>query len=80
MKSYTVTKIIDGVSTFKSVYLRDNNGNQIYRKVRRDSKGLFVINRGMKGYLKKQVIPSICKGVNYLLIIRRVDYYVKNDA
>ena len=61
----------------KQVSLKDGNGNKLARKIHRDSKGLYVINKGMKGYLVKSVKSHVV-GDKYLSIrvTRKVDYYV----
>jgi hypothetical protein len=59
----------------KRSYLLDGNGNKLKRKVRKDDKGLYVINHGMRGRLKKSVRSFDCDGWHVINIIRQVDYY-----
>ena len=60
----------------KTINLVDGNGNKLKRKIRRDSKGLFVINHGMKGYIKKTVDSWECSKFLAIEVTRKVDYYV----
>ena len=60
----------------KTVYLLDGNGNKLNRKVRRDDKGLFVINHGMRGVLVKSVNTWDASAFNVIETTRKVDYYV----
>ena len=60
----------------KTVKLVDGNGNKLTRKIRKDDKGLYVINHGMKGYLKKIIESFECSKFISIEIIRKVDFYV----
>ena len=60
----------------KTVTLLDGNGNKLKRKIRRDSKGLYVINNGRRGTLIKIVSSWECSKFIVIEVIRKVDYYV----
>lgn len=60
----------------KIIYLRDGNGNKLTRKVRRDDKGLYVINHGMRGRLKKTVRAyDLSNKYHVISVTRQVEYY-----
>lgn len=63
--------------TFRITKLLDGNGNKLNRKIRRDWKGLYVINHGMRGYLTKTVEVSHGSNVRLIEVTRQVDYYVE---
>ncbi len=63
MKTYKTTKLVDG------------NGNKLNRKIRRDNKGLYVINHGMRGTLIKSVVVSDIGDYHVIDVTRKVDYY-----
>lgn len=60
----------------KHTHLQDNQGRKLSRKVRRDSRGLYIINHGMKGYLIKSVKQYDCDQYHVINITRKVDYYL----
>lgn len=61
----------------KTINLVDGNGNKLNRKIRRDSKGLYVINHGRRGTLVKTVDSWECSKFLAIEVTRKVDYYVE---
>ena len=64
----------------KTVYLVDGNGNKLNRKVRRDAKGLYVINNGMRGTLIKSVKTWDASSFDVIETTRKVDFYTPLEA
>lgn len=65
MKTHKTTKLVDG------------NGNKLKRKIRKDSKGLFVINHGRRGTLIKTVKTTDIGEYHVIDITRKVDFYTE---
>lgn len=62
--------------TRKVVRLKDGNGNKLARKIRRDARGLYVVNKGARGYLKKHVECVDGGTIRCIFVTRSVAYYV----
>jgi hypothetical protein len=67
---------IEGKKIRKYAELVDGKGNKLNRKVHLDSKGLYVINNGMKGRLVKTVRRLEVNDVYATIrIVRKVSSY-----
>ena len=58
-----------------STSLVDGNGNKLDRAIRKDSHGLYVINKGMRGALVKSFKRYEIDGVVSIAKTYSVDYY-----
>lgn len=70
--------LLNNKTAYKTHDLVDNADRKINRKIRKDEKGLYCLNRNRKGYIIKIVTRrELNNGIIWISTVRKIDIYLE---